>query len=103
MATLGKSLSRTLVDLTDLLLKEKDPERKKQLRDQHRELAALLQKLVDESVARDTIEYEKATAAVTEANDALKDAKKDLGQVAGAIKKVAKALDLVAKVAAKLG
>jgi hypothetical protein len=103
MPTLGGNLSRMLVDLTDLLLKESDPKRKKQLRAQHRALAAHLKKLVDENVARDTIEYEKALESVTAANEALAEAKEDLGEVAGAIKKIAKALDLVAKVASKLG
>ena len=73
--TLGNSTSRTLIELTDLILKETDKEKKKALRKQHRELAKALRKLIDKTVETDTAKYRRAKDALDKACDAIREAK----------------------------
>lgn len=100
MATIGSMLPATLVGLTDLILKEEDAQKRARLRAQHRQLSRQLRTLVDENVRKDTVEYEKAIAALEKANEALKEAKQDAARVAVAINRVAKAIDWLGRAAA---
>jgi len=69
MNTMGKNLSSMLVNMTDLILKETDVSRMKQLRKQHRALIKQLQTLIDKTVPNDTAKYRQATKALLEANE----------------------------------
>ena len=97
---LGSSLAVGLPLLTDLILKEPDPTRRRELRAQHKILSRHLRKLVDGNVDRATQDYKKAARALAAANKAIREAKKDLAKVAKTIERLAKAADLIGKVAA---
>jgi hypothetical protein len=99
---LGTSLSKMIVDLTDLILATKNPAKKEELRKQHKKLTKKLQALIDKTVPADTEEYKKANAAVVEGNMAIKEAIKDTSQAAGAVTKLAKAISALAKLIALL-
>ncbi len=96
------SYARMLIELTDLILKEKDPKKRSTLRGQHKELGKKLKALIDKTVPKDTAEYRKATDALEEANKAIKQAKKDIAKVAEVIRKIAKAISLVGKIVDKV-
>lgn len=98
--TLGASLATGLPLLTELILKETDATRRKDLRKVQKVLARHLRRLVEKNVNRATQDYKKATKALAAANAAIKEAKKDLAKVAKTIEKLAKAADFVGKVAA---
>src|SRR5262245_20876627 len=98
-ATLGKSLSTTLMGITDLILDETSETKKTKLRALHARISKQLKTLIDKTVPADTLEYVKATEALEKANAAIEDAKEDLKSVAKAISKVATALTWVEKVA----
>jgi len=98
MKTLGKHLSCMLIDMTDLILKETDLQRMKQLRKHHRQLSKQLQLLIDKTVPNDTANYRRAMMALSEANEEIRQAKKNLDRVETVIQKSAKAVDVVAKV-----
>jgi len=98
MKTLGKHLSCMLIDMTDLILKETDLQRMKQLRKNHRQLSKQLQLLIDKTVPNDTANYRRAMMALSEANEEIRQAKKNLDRVETVIQKSAKAVDVVAKV-----
>ncbi len=70
----------------------------KQLRKQHRALIKQLQTLIDKTVPNDTAKYRQATKALLEANEEMKEGKKNLDRVGKVIQKSSKAVDLVATV-----
>jgi hypothetical protein len=57
----------------------------------------MLDVLVDETLKKNWPEYEAATSALGQANDALVAARKDIATVAEGLAKVSKALGLLAK------
>ena len=99
-ATLGATLAVGLPLLTELILAERNAERRKKLVDQHKVLSRNLQELIEENVDGRTREYKTATQALVEANKAIRAARKDLKKVAETIEKIAKAADLLGKLAA---
>ena len=57
-----------------------------------------MQTLSDKPVPNDTATYWQATKALLEANEEMKEGKKNLDRVGKVIQKMSKAVDLVAKV-----
>jgi hypothetical protein len=100
---LGDQLSDALTNLTQLALRTTDSTSRKQLMDQHEQLAGQLQTFVDGQVDQALPEYATATAALTQANAQAKAALADLGQLADTISSMAKAIDQVLLLAAKVG
>ena len=95
--TLGTSLSKTMQELTRIIEESDDEEERKKALAHLRRAHRLLDVLVDETVKKNAPEYEAATKALGEANDALVAARKEIAIVAEALQKVAKALGLLAK------
>jgi short-subunit dehydrogenase involved in D-alanine esterification of teichoic acids len=100
--TLGTSLSKTMQELTRIVEDCEDDDERQRALTQLRRTHRMLDVLVDQTVKKNAPEYEAATTALTQANDALVKARKEIATVAEAIQKVAKALGLVAKVAGAL-
>jgi hypothetical protein len=100
--TLGKSLSKTMEELTRVVEDSEDEDERKKALAQLRRTHRMLDVLVDETVKKNAPAYEAATAALTEANAALVKARKEVATVAEALQKVAKALRLLAKLAGAL-
>ena len=100
--TLGKSLSKTMQELTRVIENSDDEDERKTALAQLRRTHRMLDVLVDETVRKNAPVYEAATAALAEANDALVKARKDVAAVAEALQRVAKALGILAKLAGAL-
>jgi uncharacterized UBP type Zn finger protein len=100
---LGDQLSDALTNLTQLIMKTKDPAKKKSLLNQHEQLAGELQILIDKMVDQALPEYAAATAALETANQQAEAAKLDLDKLAASITSMAKAIDKVMLLAAKVG
>jgi len=100
--TLGTSLSKTMQELTRIVEDSDDDDARQKALAQLRRTHRMLDVLVDQTVKRNAPAYDAATGALTDANDALVKARKDIATVADALQKVAKALSLVAKVAGAL-
>jgi hypothetical protein len=97
--TLGTSLSRTMQELTRIIEESEGEEERQKALAQLRRAHRMLDVLVDEMVKRRAPEYEAATSALGEANDALAATRRDIAKVAEALRKVAQALSVVAKLA----
>lgn len=92
-------INDALWDLRETYRAEPNPERKQQLQAEYdRALAAVLD-LTDKTLGDNTAAYGKAVDGLDESIAALRKAKKELGDVAAAINKVAKAVDVIVKVA----
>lgn len=92
-------INDALWDLRDAYRAEPNPVRKQQLQDEYdRALAAVLD-LTDKTLGENTPAYHKAIDGLEESIAALRKAKKELGDVAASISKVAKAVDVMVKVA----
>jgi hypothetical protein len=100
---LGDQLSDALTNLTQLALRATDSTSRKQLMDQHEQLAGQLQTFVDGQVDQVLPEYAAATAALEEANTQAKAALADLGKLAATLTSMTKAIDQVLLLAAKVG
>jgi hypothetical protein len=98
--TLGRLLDETARALLDLEKSVPSPGPKRQIADQLQQLLTLTARLVDANVDRATREYEAATGSLERARRALTAARSDLDGVTRAIGATAKAIDLLAKLAA---
>jgi len=101
--TFGAQLSTALTNITELVVKTKSDSERRQLLDQQRAIASDLQTFIDKVVDAALPEYQAATKALIEANQAAEEAKKDLDKIAETIKKFATAADKVAQLAKKVG
>jgi hypothetical protein len=95
--TLGTSLSKVMQELTRIIEDSEDEEERGDALAHLRRAHRMLDVLVDETVKKNWPEYEAATNALGQANDALVAARKEIATVAEAMGKVAKALGLLAK------
>lgn len=100
--TLGDQLKQASDAIVDLIIATHDLARKKVLREQLSEILAITAALVDANVAQDTQAYLAATAGLSQANGAIKEAMADLAQVAETIEKIAAAIDLLQQLASAL-
>jgi hypothetical protein len=98
--TVGEELAKASNGILDLMEKAPDLEQKKALRDQLTKILAQTAKLVEANVDKNTAAYREAAAGLVEANTAIEGAKRDLGRVAETINKVARAIDVVGRLAA---
>lgn len=98
--TLGEELARVSDGILELIANTPELERKQELREQLTKILTLTGTLVEANVQKDTEEYRAATAGLAAASAAIEEANEDLWKTAETIKKVAKAIDLVGKVAA---
>ncbi|MEC4890786.1 MAG: hypothetical protein RI101_12075 [Nitrospira sp.] len=96
------AINDALWELRETYRAEPNPERRQQLQDAYdRALQAVLD-LADKVLGENTAAYDKAVEGLNDAVTQLRQAKRDVGDVAKAIKTVAKAVDAVVKVAAKV-
>jgi hypothetical protein len=95
--TLGTSLSKMMQELTRIVEESEEEEEQGKALAQLRRAHRMLDVLVDETVKKNWPEYEAATNALGQANDALVAARKDIATVAEGLAKVSKALGLLAK------
>jgi hypothetical protein len=96
------SINEALWELRESYRAEPNPERRQQLQDEYdRALSAVLE-MTDKDIGNNTAAFDKVVAGLEESIEALRQAKREVGDVAKAIKNVAKAVDVVVKVAAKV-
>jgi len=96
------TINEALWELRDTYRAEPNPERRQQLQDQYdRALSAVLE-MADKDIGKNTEAFAKAVEGLDNSIASLRATKRDLGDVAKAIKNVAKAVDAVVKVAAKV-
>lgn len=100
--TLGAQLSIALTNITELIVKTKSDSQRQQLLDQQRAIAGDLQTFIDKVVDATLPEYQEATNALIEANQAAEAAKRQLDKIAETITKFASAADKVAQLAKKV-
>ncbi|MGY6214229.1 hypothetical protein ACW73L_03615 [Methylolobus aquaticus] len=98
--TLGKDLQKMSHLLQALILSEPSVTRKKELRKQLTAVLDVTAQLVDRNVGDATDLYRDSTAAVEQANAQIVKAMQDLGEVAATIEAIARAVDLLAELAA---
>jgi phosphoglycerate-specific signal transduction histidine kinase len=98
--TLGEELAKASDGILELILNSTELERMKALRAQLTAILKLTAQLVEANVRKDTEEYRAATAGLSQANAEIEAAKADLEKVAETIVQIAKAIDLVGKLAA---
>ena len=97
--TLGEQLKALSDGILDLIQKSPDIDKKKELREKLTTVLTLTAKLVDANVDAATAEYKAAVDGLNKTNQAIKEALSDLAKVADTITRIAKAVDLVGKVA----
>lgn len=96
------TINEALWELRDTYRAEPNPERRQRLQDEYdRALSAVLE-MADKDIGDNTEAFAKAVDGLDNSIASLRQAKRDLGDVAKAIKNVAKAVDAVVKVAAKV-
>lgn len=95
-------INDVLWDLREAYRAELDNARKKKLQKEYdRALEAVLE-TTGKAIGDNTAAYEAAIDGLEESIAALKNAKSDLAKTAAAIRKVAKAVDVIVKVARKV-
>ena len=97
--TLGERTNKALTDLADLIKKARSLDELDSLLDKQRKLAQTLESLIDGKLVSTLPEYKKATAALKSANAAADAAKADMDKVATYIKRIARAISLLGKLA----
>ena len=96
-------INDALWELREAYRAEPNPARKQELQDEYdRALNAVLE-LTDKTIGENTAVYNKAVDALEVSVKELKRAKRELDDVAKGITKVAKAVDLLVKVARQVG
>lgn len=96
------SINGALWELRETYRAEQNSDRRQQLQDEYdRALSAVLE-MTDKDIGNNTTAYDKAVEGLESSIAALREAKREVGDVAKAIKNVAKAVDVVVKVAAKV-
>ena len=96
------TINEALWELRETYRAEPNPERKQLLQDEYdRALSAVLE-MADKDIGKNTEAFAKAVEGLDNSIASLRATKRDLGDVAKAIKNVAKAVDAVVKVAAKV-
>ncbi len=99
MVTVGKSLPKTINEITNLILKTRGPNRNKLL-EQQAQLSKKLQKFIDKNVPQDTEEYKKLVSEIKKANGEIKAALEDIKNVAETIGTIGRVIGMLSKVAA---
>lgn len=95
-------INDVLWDLREAYRAESNPDRRQTLQDQYdRALSAVLE-MTGKALAANSTKYAAAVNGLEKSIAELKQAKKNLEAVAAAIAKVAKAVDTIVKVAAKV-
>jgi len=93
------NVSETIKSLRALYESETDPEREQALFHQYEAALDAALNIVDLEIGKNTNKLQEATDKLQKAIDDVRKAKKELGDVAGAIIKLAKAVDLFVKIA----
>ena len=92
-------INDALWDLRELYRAEQNPQRQAELRAEYdRALDACLA-MVDRDISANTAAYDKAVGELTDSIAALRKAKRELGDMAATVTKVAKAVDAIVKIA----
>lgn len=97
--TLGAELQKLSLLLEVLIIEEPDIKKAKKLRDKHQEVLNIIRELVDANVNSATQQYQDAREAVEKANAEVLSAIQDLANVAKTINTIAKAMDILGKLA----
>lgn len=99
-STIGTTSQKTLTDLTQMILLATSNQQMTKLLDEQSRLAAQIQVLIDKIWDEATTQYKNALDALKAANEMAEQAKEDLDKIASYIRKVGRALDVVAKLVA---
>lgn len=100
--SLGARLTRFMQQLAEQIDVTRTPREREQLVALHRDASRQLQDLIDKTVPTAMQEYARATAALEDANKALREAHDDIAKVAEAIEVAGKAISVVAKLVAMI-
>ncbi|HSN04000.1 MAG TPA: hypothetical protein VLS44_03400 [Nitrospira sp.] len=96
------TINEALWELRETYRAEPNAERRQQLQDEYdRALSAVLE-MADKDIGDNTAAFEKAVEGLDKSIASVQQAKRQIGDVAKAIKNLAKAVDAVVKVAAKV-
>jgi hypothetical protein len=96
------AINDALWELRETYRAESNADRKQQLQDEYdRALSAVLE-MADKDIGDNTAAFDKAVEGLDKSIAMLRQAKRDVGDVAKAIKNLSKAVDVVVKVAAKV-
>lgn len=91
------SYSEMMSELTELILKTRDRNAKKILREKHKELRIQLKKIIDADVAKSTKEYERLMTSLDEVNQSIQDSLKDINKVNDTIHFLTQSLNIIGK------
>lgn len=97
---LGQQLLDAVDNIIELMERTQDPDRLKELNGKRIALSNEARRLIDTNIDASSAEYRFATSALMQASKTIRDAIQGLESVKNAILMAAKALELVAKVAA---
>lgn len=96
-------INDTLWELRELYRAEQNPRRQEELRAEYdRALDACLA-MVDRDISANTAAYNKAVDALQDSIDALRKAKRELGDLSARVATIAKAVDALVKIAKAVG
>jgi chromosome segregation ATPase len=96
------TIRETLWQLRDQYRAESDPEKKKAIQEQYERALDAALEITAHDIGANTAEYETAVAALEQANEDLRQARAGLQDFADNVMKVAKAVDILVKVAKKV-
>jgi signal transduction histidine kinase len=91
----NSNYSEMLANLSDLIIKEKDPEQKATLRKLHKDLSKKLKKLIDKNIEDDSGEYALAIKGLEKANSSLKNSLKDIKNISETINALTEVVNIV--------
>ncbi len=97
---LGQQLLDTIENIIALMEQTQDPDRRKELNSKRIKLSNEVGRLIEANLDAASAEYQAATSALVQASGTISEAIKGLESVKNAILMVAKAAELVGKVAA---
>ncbi|MCB1193205.1 MAG: hypothetical protein H7A23_15360 [Leptospiraceae bacterium] len=97
MANIESSYSEMMSQLTELVLKTKDREAKKVLRDKHKEMRIKLKKIIDLDIEKSTKEYEKLMNSLEKVNHSIHESLKDVNRVNDTINFLTQSLNIIGK------
>jgi predicted translin family RNA/ssDNA-binding protein len=100
--SLGARLTGFMQQLAEQIDVTRDAQEREKLVTLHRDASRQLQDLIDKTVPTAMREYAQATAALEDANKALREARDDIAKIAKAIEIAGKAISVVAKLVAMI-
>jgi hypothetical protein len=97
------TIREVLWEIRDQYRAESDPEKRKEIQVQYERALDAALEITSRDIGANTEAYEKAVAALEQANVELRKARAGIQDFAKTVMKIAKAVDMLVKVAKKVG